>query len=362
MGSVYRRSTVICTTCNRRLFKTAERKACRAQHHQLRKRKSPVWWISYKTKHGWHDESSRSQDKIDAQRLLRDREGAVDRGHTGGPYAFKDAAAAVIADYQRNKRRSLNKVELRIRKHLAPFFDGLVMADITTAKILDYIAKRQADTWIVRQARTIEHDDARVTEVPEVRRGVSNGEINRELGVLKRAFSLAIQSQRIFFAPHIPMLKEAHPRTGFFTPDDFEALRAQLPTHLQGIWSFLYLTGWRIDTEVLALEWRRVDFDAEQITLDPGTTKSGEPRTFPFTSVLRTALKAQRKLTQHLESPLVFCHVDGWRAGRRISYGGWLKAFRKARAAAGIDASRIPHDARRTVVQTLDRAGVGRWR
>ena len=111
---------------------------------------------------------------------------------------------------------------------------------------------------------------------------------------------------------------------------------------------------------MLALEWRRVDFDAEQITLDPGTTKSGEPRTFPFTSVLRAALKTQRKLTQHLQSPSVFCHVDGWRAGRRISYGGWLKAFRKARAAAGIDASRIPHDARRTVVQTLDRAGVPR--
>ena len=86
---------------------------------------------------------------------------------------------------------------------------------------------------------------------------------------------------------------------------------------------------------MLALEWRRVDFDAEQITPDSGTTKSGEPRTFPFTSVLRAALKTQRKLTQHLQSPLVFCHVDGWRAGRRISYGGWLKAFRKARAAAG---------------------------
>ena len=111
---------------------------------------------------------------------------------------------------------------------------------------------------------------------------------------------------------------------------------------------------------MLALEWRRVDFDAQQVTLDPGTTKSGEPRTFPFTSELRTALKAQRKLTQHLGSPFVFCHVDGWRAGRRISYGGWLKAFRKARASAGIDAARIPHDARRTVVQMLDRAGVPR--
>ena len=108
------------------------------------------------------------------------------------------------------------------------------MADITTAKILDYVTKRQADSWVVRQSRTVEHEDGTVTEVPEVRRGVSNGEINRELGVLKRAFGLATQSQRIFFASHIPMLKEANPRTDFFTPDDFEALRAQLPAHLQG--------------------------------------------------------------------------------------------------------------------------------
>jgi integrase len=48
-----------------------------------------------------------------------------------------------------------------------------------------------------------------------------------------------------------------------------------------------WLTGWRIPSEVLTLQWRQVDFTAGQVRLDPGTTKNNEGRVFPMTAQLR---------------------------------------------------------------------------
>jgi integrase len=53
----------------------------------------------------------------------------------------------------------------------------------------------------------------------------------------------------------------------------------------------------------------------------------------------------------------VFCYVTGEKAGKRITEGGFNKAWRKARVAAGCP-GRIPHDFRRTAVRNLVRAGV----
>jgi len=44
--------------------------------------------------------------------------------------------------------------------------------------------------------------------------GASNGTINRELTVLKRAFRLAEQAGKVLHTPHVPMLREAEPRSG----------------------------------------------------------------------------------------------------------------------------------------------------
>jgi integrase len=46
------------------------------------------------------------------------------------------------------------------------------------------------------------------------------------------------------------------------------------------------------------------------------------------------------------------------RAGRRLSYGGFFKAWLRAGRAAGV--SRVPHDFRRTAIRNLERDGVAR--
>jgi integrase len=80
--------------------------------------------------------------------------------------------------------------------------------------------------------------------------------------------------------------------------------------------TFAYITGWRTQSEILSLQWRQVDFRAETVTLDPGTTKNKEGRVFPFSHELRQLLGAQRVEADRLQRergivcPWVF-HNDG---------------------------------------------------
>jgi integrase len=69
---------------------------------------------------------------------------------------------------------------------------------------------------------------------------------------------------------------------------------AHLPTHLRPVITFAYVTGWRIPSEVLRLEWRQIDFAAGEVRLNPGQTKNREGRVFPFTPELRSLLAAGR--------------------------------------------------------------------
>ena len=61
--------------------------------------------------------------------------------------------------------------------------------------VLAYVAHRQ-------QQGIVNKEGERIGDV-------SNAQINRELEILKRCFSLALQHGRIFTKPHIAMLKEA---------------------------------------------------------------------------------------------------------------------------------------------------------
>ena len=190
-----------------------------------------------------------------------------------GQLRFEEAAEDVINDYRTNGKRSLKVLQRRFAKHLEPFFGGRRMASITTSDIRQYIARRQSESFVVRRARRIVLPNGRITDVPVVTREASNGEINRELTALKRAFSLAIQAGKLIAKPHIPLLREDNVRTGFFEPEQYLSVLAHLPAHLRPVITFAYVTGWRIPSEVLTLEWRQIDFTAGEVRLDPGQTQ-----------------------------------------------------------------------------------------
>jgi integrase len=101
-----------------------------------------------------------------------------------------------------------------------------------------------------------------------------------------------------------------------------------------------------------------VDFAARTVRLEPGTTRNGEGRMFPFTPELRALLEGQRQRIAIVQSkagriiPNVF-HRDG--EPIKSFRGAWATALE----AAGV-AGRLFHDLRRTAVRNLERAGVPR--
>jgi len=98
-------------------------------------------------------------------------------------------------------------------------------------------------------------------------------------------FTLAIQAGKLLQKPHIPMLLERNVRKGFFERAQFEAVRNRLPATYQAIVTLAYYTGWRINSELLPLEWRQIDRAAAVIRLEPGTTKNREGRIFKYAAL-----------------------------------------------------------------------------
>lgn len=327
------------------------------------KKRGRIWWIRYYRNGKRQEESSGSTKEAEARTLLKQREGDIAKGvpltQTVGRIRFEEAIADLVNDYRSNGKRSLDDTERRIQKHLRPYFEGRRLASITTADVRAYVAARQRARTITYKAFTFVARDGQPRHVPPQRRaiaGVSNGEINRELTALKRMFTLAIQAGKLLNKPYIPMLKEQNVRTGFFEPEQFHALLRHLPGELRAVVHFAYITGWRVDSEVLPLQWRQVNLSAGEVRLDAGSTKNGDGRVFPMTRDLRALLEQQRKATTDIERSMAgFCPWVFHRRGRAIrSLRG---AFRAACEAAGCP-GRLVHDLRRTAVRNFVRAGV----
>ena len=321
---------------------------------EIRKR-GTVYWVRYYRDGKRYEESTGSTKKKAAISLLKLREGAVASGlpvtSAIARFRFDAAAADLQTEYTVNRRASLDEAERRIRLHLLPFFRGMRMSDITPAHVRAYIAHRQ-------QVGILRRDGSR-------RANVSDAEINRELALLKRMFRLAVQTEKLIRAPHIPMLEERNTRAGFFEPDHLAAVLRQLPAPLQPVIAFASITGWRIASEVLPLEWHQVNFTTGEVRLNPETTKNREARTFPMTDDLRRLLKKQH--VEHLKlkkagqiEPWVFFRMvadkrGGTKHPKRIRR--FNKAWKNATIAAGCP-GRIPHDLRRTAVRNMVRRGV----
>ena len=294
-----------------------------------------MWWIKWKAHGKVYRENSRTTKESEARQLLKQREGAAVEGRPILPYSAKvrvqELMEDLLTEYRANSRPSLDRLEHAL-KHLVPFFGHMRAITVTPADLNSYITRR-------------------------MEKGASLGTVDRELGILRRAFSLAVASDKLPRVPRFPRLRANNVRTGFFEDDQIRAVLRFLPEYVRPVIAFAAVTGWRIPSEVLPLQWRQVCFESGTVRLDPGTTKSGEGRMFPVIPPLKAILEAQEVRRVELARggrivPWVF-HRDG------EEIRGFRKAWKTACRKAGVP-DRIPHDLRRTCARALERAGVPR--
>jgi integrase len=288
---------------------------------------SKFYWIEFWHNNEQYRESSKSEKKSDAERLLRKRLSEIEQGKfantkVAGRLTLEDMIASLERDYQMKGHRSTAYIHYRA-KHLTSFFGNAYALDITTAKIRQYI-------------------DFRLDE------GAANATINRELAALGRMFALALESELLTTKPYIPELPEDNVRTGFFEHDHYEAIRQHLRSEYQDVLDFDYHTGWR-KGEIWKLQWKDVDMKAGVIRLPHALSKNKDSSVLVLSGVLMALLQKRWEL-RVLGCPYVF-HVGG----KRI--GDWRKSWWTACRKAGLDGTYF-HDLRRTVVRNLVRAHV----
>ncbi len=299
------------------------------------------FWVKYYRNGRPIRESTETMKETEARDFLKRREGDVASGRLVKPKAGKvrveELLDDLVTDYKANDKRSLEGVT-RIVERLKKDFGHRRAHDLTTADVQRYVVERQT------------------APTPDAPRA-ANATINRELAALKRAFNLGVKGEKILRKPHIPMLDEHNTRKGFLGEIEYLALRNALPTPINHMLAFAYVTGWR-KSEVLALTWDRVDLQAGTVRLDPDTTKNDEGRLVVLTDELRTLFTSLWTETRALAA--LKGHPIPWvfhRNGKPVK--DFRKAWETACTAAGLG-GKIPHDLRRTAVRNMERAGVPR--
>ncbi len=308
------------------------------------KKRGRIWWIRYSDGNGRRYEESAGVDangkpitKREALRMLKRREGRLAEGKVVTPemskLRFRDAVLEVFNDYKHRKLKTLDHCKFRVRLHLKPFFGNKRMKNIDMRDVRQYVMQRRDE-------------------------GAADATINREIAILKRAFSIAVDEGRLARMPKITMLPEDNVREGFFEADQFAALVSHLPLPLRGPVTMAYFCGWRIHSEVLALEWPQVDRKNKNIRLRPEQSKNGEGRDLPYgllpaiDQVIEEAAQERQALIEDGRiCPYVFSRHNG-KPIKNIR-GAWKAACRKAEIP-----DLLPHDLRRSAVRNLVRAGV----
>lgn len=298
---------------------------------------SPFWYIWYRKAGRTVKESSGSETKMVAEKLLNRRLEETGLGIQSvkeknlkyeavrdtllNEYAIKGHATLVTKADGTKTIWGLN--------HLNDFFCGRPVAGITTGLLREFVAKRQAD-------------------------GAENGTINRNMALLRRMFYLAKREGKISAVPYFPMLKPGDPRQGFLEPEQFEKLLAAMPKHLHPLMLFLYFTGCRVGA-ALKIQWSQIVFNGKkvEVRMEAAQVKNRTAMTLPLPDSLAKILRKQFRT----DGP-VFSDTNLRKAFHSAAVQVGLGTWRDPKNHdAGYDGL-IPHDLRRSGVRNLVRAGV----
>jgi integrase len=177
----------------------------------------------------------------------------------------------------------------------------------------------------------------------------SKATLNREVALLKRMFSYAVECEVLPHSPiaHVPMLEEDNVRQRTLTESEMGSIVAKAGPQLGPMFLTYYDTGMR-KTELRLLQRSRLDLEAKAIRLRPEDTKTGRARVVPLTERVVDAI---RSLPAQPDAEYVFVNPETGQP-----WNDPHKLFKKICASVGIRGVWL-HDTRRSFSTNARRRG-----
>lgn len=288
--------------------------------------------------------SQREAEKAEAifkAQLLRGKYDLADRK---GEMLFKDLVKEYEA-YAETNKKSWKSEQCRVDK-LQAYFGSKKLREITPISIEKYrMERRQAP-----KERQKKQKDGKPPVLPKL---VTNASINREVSILRKMFSIAVENGWIdknpCLAGKVKPLREDSRKERFLEPTEEKKLLAECKgesAYLKPILICALHTGMR-KSEILNLRWTYIDLDQGYITVTK--TKSGKDRNIPISPTLKRELL---KLKQSSASEFVFANpITGQ------PYFDVKRVYANILKKAGVSGLRF-HDLRHTAATRMVASGI----
>ena len=308
-------------------------------------KRGSVWWLRFTYQGKQYRQSTETEDKKLAQRILDKIKGEIAEGKwfeklPGADKTFAEMMERYMTEHSaRNKALRSHLRDKSLRDHLVGHFGNLTLAEITPSQISEYKTKRREE-------------------------GASPRTLNYELALMSHAFNLAIKEWELL--RENPVAKVSKEKVNnqierWLTLEEQKNLLDKSPKWLQEIILLAVNTGLR-EGEILDLKWPQVNLSRKTITILEQKNQGRD--TLPLSEgalkVLQSRAEVRLKETEY---------VFHTRNATRISSRNLLRAFYSAAKKAGIEKLRF-HDLRHTFATRLAQAGVdlytvqklGRWK
>ncbi|MBI4715997.1 MAG: tyrosine-type recombinase/integrase [Nitrospirae bacterium] len=296
-------------------------------------KRGTVWWMSFVYKGQRFRQSTGTSSRKLAEAILA----KVNHDITEGRWfdtaeekkrTFRELLDRYLREHSIPRKAPASHVrDLSVSRHLLSFFGHLFLAEISPRKIAEYKGRRRVD-------------------------GAKPATINKELGLVRHAFNLAIKEWE--WCRDNPMhrvtMEPVHNQVDrWLAAKEEERLMVASPVWLREIVIFALNTGMR-KGEILSLLWRDVDFSRSVLVVMK--SKNRERRTLPLNSRVFELLM-ERQHGGATVSDFVFSTSHG----TRITDRNLSRAFYVAMEKAELENFRF-HDLRHTFATRLVQAGV----
>jgi len=302
----------------------------------FKRKDSGLWWMIFRHNGKKIQKSLETSDKklakaIEAKIITDIVEGKYYEKPTGHNKSFQQLMDRFMKEHAPKVSVNMQKSYASSLKHLIPFFGDLNLLSISRKKISEY-------------------------KVLRLDEGARPSSLNRELAMVSKAFTLALEDWEWISGndkpfSKMPYEKENNERDRWLAADEEKRLLENSPEWLREIIAFALNTGLR-QGELLSLEWNRVNLFRKTILIQK--TKNGKPKTVPLNRYAMDVIdqKSDQKV-RRLNNDFVFVSSHGTRIDRH----NLRRAFNNAVEKSEIENFKF-HDLRHCFCTKLAQRGV----